>query len=65
MKPPWVIPPKANAGFVANLEDVLGVYARPLDPSRPVVCVDEGGKPLIGDRPGTVARASGIARQRR
>jgi hypothetical protein len=30
-------------------QDVLEVYARPYDPSRPVVCVDEGGKQLIGD----------------
>jgi transposase len=45
------------------MEDVLDVYARPQDPRRPVVCVDEGGKQLIGDvreplpvRPGTPAR---------
>jgi hypothetical protein len=31
------------------MEDVLDVYARPLDPSRPVVCIDEGGKQLVGD----------------
>lgn len=31
------------------MEDVLDVYARPHDPKRPVVCVDEGGKQLIGD----------------
>jgi len=44
-----VLAPKANAGFVAAMEDVLEVYARPYDPKRPVVCVDEGGKQLIGD----------------
>lgn len=44
-----MIPPKANAAFVANLEDVLEVYHRPDDERRPVVCVDEGGKQLIGD----------------
>jgi hypothetical protein len=45
------------------MEDVLDVYARPYDPKRPVVCIDEGGKQLIGDvreplpvRPGTPAR---------
>jgi hypothetical protein len=65
---PWlrqqrVIPPKANAAFVANLEDVIEVYHRPPDETRPVVCVDEGGKQLIGDvrpplpaRPGLVAK---------
>jgi hypothetical protein len=58
-----VIPPKASAPFVAAMEDVLDVYARPRDPGRPVVCVDEGGKQLIGDvreplpvRPGAPAR---------
>jgi len=44
-----VLPPKANAGFVAAMEDVLEVYHRPHDPRRPVVCLDEGGKQLIGD----------------
>lgn len=28
------------------MEDVLEVYARPYDPERPVVCVDEGAKEL-------------------
>jgi hypothetical protein len=63
LKQQWVIPPKANAPFVAAMEDVLEVYARPYDPARPVVCVDEGGKQLIGDvreplpvRPGSAAR---------
>lgn len=58
-----MLPPKANAGFVAAMEDVLEVYARPYDPKRPQVCVDEGGKQLIGDvrpplpvRPGTPRR---------
>jgi transposase len=44
-----VLPPKANAGFVAAMEDVLEVYARPYDPKRPQVCFDEGGKQLIGN----------------
>ena len=44
-----MIPPRANAGFVANMEDVLDVYARSYDRDRPVVCVDEGGKQLIGE----------------
>jgi hypothetical protein len=44
-----VLPPKANAGFVAAMEDVLEVYALPYDESRPVVCMDEGGKQLIGE----------------
>ena len=58
-----MLPPKANAGFVAAMEDVLEVYARPYDPRRPQVCIDEGGKQLVGDvrpplpvRPGTPRR---------
>lgn len=31
------------------MEDVLDIYARPYDEGHPVVCVDEGGKQLIGD----------------
>ena len=45
------------------MEDVLEVYHRPYDPQRPVVCLDEGSKQLIGEvrqplppRPGQVAR---------
>ena len=44
MKLEWKIPPKANAAFVAAMEDVLDVYARPFDPTRPVVCFDESNK---------------------
>ena len=58
-----MLPPKQSAAFVAAMEDVLAVYARPYDPARPVVCIDEGGKQLIGDvrpplptRPGAPAR---------
>ena len=43
----WVIPPDANAAFVAAMEDVIEVYHRPHDPDRPVVCVDETSKQLI------------------
>jgi hypothetical protein len=37
----WVIPPQANAEFVASMEEVLETYARPYDKRRPVVCMDE------------------------
>jgi len=63
LKQEWVIPPKSNAAFVANMEDVLDTYAKPYDPKRPQVCVDEGGKQLIGEvreplpvRPGSPAK---------
>jgi len=58
-----VIPPKANAAFVAAMEDVLDVYTRPHDPARPLVCLDETSKQLVGEtrtpepmRPGQPAR---------
>jgi hypothetical protein len=44
-----VIPPKANAAFVAAMEDVLEVYTRPHDASRPLVCLDETSKQLIAE----------------
>jgi hypothetical protein len=45
----WCIPPKASAEFVCDMEDVLDVYHRPYDPARPVVCLDETSKQLIGE----------------
>ncbi|QVL33190.1 hypothetical protein KIH39_04535 [Telmatocola sphagniphila] len=36
-----MIPPKADAEFVAGMEDVLDVYAEPFDSQIPVVCMDE------------------------
>ena len=59
----WVIPPEANAAFVAAMEDVLAVYKRPHDPKRPLVCLDETSKQLISEtrtpirmKPGSQAR---------
>lgn len=43
------IPPKQSAEFVYHMEDVLGVYHRPYDPKRPVVCPDETFEQLIGE----------------
>jgi len=37
----WVIPPEADAEFVAGMEEVLDTYAMPLDRARPVLCMDE------------------------
>jgi hypothetical protein len=44
-----VIPPGASADFVCAMEDVLEVYSRPHDPSRPVVCLDECSKQLVAE----------------
>ena len=48
MKKQWCIPPKENAAFVAQMEDVLEVYHRPYDPKRPVICMDEKSYQLLG-----------------
>lgn len=45
----WCIPPKQSGEFVYHMEDVLEVYHRPYDPKRPVVCLDETFKQLIGE----------------
>ena len=54
-----MIPPEANAGFVAAMEDVLEVYTRPHDPARPLVCLDESSKQLIIETRTPVATAPG------
>ncbi len=48
------------------MEDVLGVYARPPDPARPLVCMDEASKQLVKEirppqpaYPGHAARFDG------
>ena len=37
----WVIPPEADAEFVAGMEEVLDTYAAPSDAEYPVLCMDE------------------------
>ena len=43
----WVIPPEADAEFVANMENVLETYAQPYDPACPVICMDEQPVQLV------------------
>jgi hypothetical protein len=57
------LPEGPSAEFVAAMEDVLEVYHRPYDPQRPVVCMDECSKQLIGEvrtplppKPGQIAK---------
>ena len=49
MKEEWCIPPKEDAAFVCNMEDVLEVYKQPYDPLHPLVCMDEMPKQLLMD----------------
>jgi hypothetical protein len=44
-----VIPPKSDAAFVAAMEDVLEVDHRPYNERRPLVCLDETSKQLVGE----------------
>lgn len=43
----WVIPPEADAEFVAHMEDVLETYSQPYDPAVPVLCMDEQPVQLV------------------
>ena len=45
----WCLPKKADADFVAAMEDVLDVYESPYDENHPVVCMDEKPYQLLGD----------------
>ena len=54
-----MIAPEASAAFVANMEDVLGVYQRPHDPRRPLVCLDETSKQLIKETRTPIAASPG------
>jgi hypothetical protein len=42
----WCIPPEQDASFVAAMEAILDVYARPYDLTHPVICFDECAKEL-------------------
>lgn len=55
----WKIPPDQNASFVAAMEDVLEVYARPYDSKFPVICMDESSIQLIGEVQDPVPAAPG------
>ena len=59
----WCIPPKHNAAFVADMEQVLDVYQRPYDPRFPVICMDESNKQLIGDVQSPVPMQPGQAKR--
>jgi hypothetical protein len=43
----WIIPPDADAEFVAAMEQVLDTYEKPYDPNHPVLCMDEQPVQLI------------------
>jgi hypothetical protein len=62
LKKQWCIP-AVGSEFVANMEDVLDLYAMPLNTDYPQVCLDERPVQLLGDvydplptQPGRVRR---------
>ncbi|MFO0952137.1 MAG: IS630 family transposase [Isosphaeraceae bacterium] len=55
----WCIPEKDSARFVAQLEDVLDVYAGSYDDDHVLVCMDEASKQLLRDEEPPVPMAPG------
>jgi len=45
----WVIPPEADAEFVAHMEEVLETYEKPYDLAHPVLCMDEQPVQLLNE----------------
>jgi len=54
---------KPSARYVAKMEDVLEVYARPYDSKRPVICMDEGAKELRSTPRGDLPMEEGKPRR--
>jgi transposase len=54
----WCIPAGEMEEFAAAMEDILDVYTRKYDKKRPLVCIDEVSRQLIGEKrmPVPVAR---------
>jgi hypothetical protein len=48
LKEQWCIP-EASAEFVWHMEDVLDVYQQPYNPRRPLLCLDETSRQVLGE----------------
>ena len=55
----WIIPPKQNSQFVANMEHMLDIYKLPFDEEYPVICMDESPKQLIQEVASTPMKQAG------
>ena len=44
----WCIP-KIDAEYVARMEDILDLYASPVNPTQPVICFDEKPVQMVGE----------------
>jgi DDE superfamily endonuclease len=58
-----VIPPEADGEFVAHMEKVLDTYAKPYDPAKPVLCMDEQPVQLIKETRKPIAATAKHARR--
>ena len=56
----WCIP-KLTPEFKERMEDILTLYAKPYDPKKPVVCLDEKSKQLLADSRPSLPTAPGKA----
>lgn len=54
---------KPSAKYVAKMEDVLEIYARPYDAKRPLICLDETSKEIHDTPRGTLPMGSGQPRR--
>jgi len=59
----WVIPPKENAQFAADMENVLQTYKRPYDQRFPVICMDEQPVQLLEEVNTPIAATKNHARR--
>jgi hypothetical protein len=59
----WVIPPKADAEFVAHMEEVLETYEKPYNPKVPVLCMDEQPVQLLKETRVPIAATSRHAKR--
>ena len=59
----WVIPPEADAEFVASMENVLETYEKPYDSNCPVICMDEQPVQLVKETRQPIAATKSHARR--
>jgi len=59
----WVIPPQADAEFVAGMEAVLDTYAQPYDSGRPVLGMDEQPVQLLKETRTPIPATTGHPRR--
>jgi hypothetical protein len=62
LKYTWVIG-RLDSRFLAQMEQILWLYALPYDPAQPVICFDERPCFLIGDKVEPLALQSGQVRK--